>query len=71
MSAFFVTDYYKKPPARKSRGNARRYQWRVYSATRKKDGLEVSVFVFDKNELEKKLKGSSHKGGPSYEGSIL
>lgn len=31
------------------------YQWKVYDATRKKDGLECSVFVFDKAALEKKL----------------
>ena len=29
------------------------YQWKSYQATRKKDGLEVSVFVFEKASLEK------------------
>lgn len=33
------------------------YQWKKYDATRKKDGLEVSVFVFDKSALDKKLRG--------------
>jgi len=33
------------------------YSWKSYAATRKKDGLEVSVFVFDKSALEKKLRG--------------
>ena len=33
------------------------YGWKSYNATRKKDGLEVSVFVFDKGQVEKKLKG--------------
>ncbi|MEM7519140.1 MAG: hypothetical protein AAF368_19720, partial [Planctomycetota bacterium] len=37
------------------------YQWKVYDATRKKDGLECSVFVFDKAALEKRL-GSKRSG---------
>ncbi len=32
------------------------YQWKSYQATRKKDGLEVSVFVFEKAALEKQLR---------------
>ena len=32
------------------------YQWKSYQATRKKDGLEVSVFVFEKASLEKQLR---------------
>jgi SCY1-like protein 2 len=31
------------------------YLWKVYKATRKKDGRPVSVFVFDKTEFEKSL----------------
>lgn len=34
------------------------YQWKSYRATRKKDGLEVSVFVFEKASLKKNLLGN-------------
>lgn len=47
--------YAIEPDATGSGGHG--YSWKSYSATRKKDGLEVSVFVFDKSALEKKLRG--------------
>ena len=34
------------------------YLWQVYPAVRKKDKMKVSVFVLDKAELDKRLKGS-------------
>ncbi|KAH8056658.1 hypothetical protein JL721_9940 [Aureococcus anophagefferens] len=47
--------YAIEPDATGSGGHG--YSWKSYSATRKKDGLEVSVFGFDKSALEKKLRG--------------
>ena len=47
--------YAIEPEATGSGGHG--YSWKSYNATRKKDGLEVSVFVFDKGALEKKLRG--------------
>jgi len=47
--------YAIEPDATGSGGHG--YGWKSYAATRKKDGLEVSVFVFDKSALEKKLRG--------------